>query len=867
MSDFRKKEKYIAADSEARSRALWEELEISKFTPSQTREENYMIDTPPPTVSGDLHLGHVFSYTHQDLIARYKRMRGLNVSYPMGWDDNGLPTERRVQNYYNVRCDPTQPYISNFVPENKKKNPPELISRLNFVELCEERTREDEIHFKELWNRLALSIDWSMEYSTISEKCRYYNQYSFLKLYEKGKVFQKDAPTVWDVDFQTAIAQAEIEDRERNSIGVDIHFAVEGQTPLTVYTTRPELLGACVAVLVHPDDDRYSDRIGKTAVTPLFYASVPILADEDVEMDKGSGCVMVCTYGDVKDVEWWRRHDLPLRNILDLRGHLAEIAFGTETFPSNDTEKANANWQVISGSYVVKARKQSVELLREEGVLVGEPKQIAHPVKFFEKGDRPLEIIPSRQWFVNLLDHKADFLNAGDKINWVPSHMQSRYTNWVENLNQDWCISRQRYFGVPFPVWYSLDEQGEPEWETPILANQESLPVDPLVDVPEGYEESQRDVPNGFTGSKDVQDTWSTSALTPQFVAGWDQNPERHKLMFPMDLRPQGHDIIRTWAFYTIVMSWLHADSVPWNNIVVNGWILDAKGQKMSKSKGNVTTPQDLMDKHASDAIRYWAAKARPGADTALDEAAFSVGNRLINKIFNAGRFVLGTMPLPATTTLNDVTQEIDIVFLNKLGDVVETSTKAYEDYDWSSALDRIERFFWEDLCGDYLEFVKGRARLDDDGNSIHPQAKSAHAALYHAFGTLLQLFAPFVPTITEEMWGRGYKPINASVHATSWPSSADFEGLKSAQHSECFAQAQTIAFAIRKARSDAKVFKNYPVEKVTINAPQSSHESISQCLEDLKLTEQVGSFILNANSPQDEIRCEVVLAVQEATD
>ena len=866
MSDFRKKEKYVAADSEARSRALWEELEIAKFTPSPNREENYMIDSPPPTVSGDLHLGHVFSYTHQDLIARYKRMRGLHVSYPMGWDDNGLPTERRVQNYYNVRCDPTQPYIPDFVPANKKKAPPELISRLNFVELCEERTKEDEIHFKELWNRLALSIDWTMEYSTISERCRYFNQYSFLKLHEKGKVFQKDAPTVWDVDFQTAIAQAEIEDRERNSIGVDINFAIEGETPLTVYTTRPELLGACVAVLVHPDDDRYTDRVGKTAITPLFQAPVPVLADEDVEMEKGSGCVMVCTFGDVKDVEWWRRHQLPLRNILDLRGHLCDLEFGTDEFPSLAPAQANTHWQVLNGTYVEKARKLSVERLREAGLLVGEPVQITHPVKYFEKGDRPLEIIPSRQWFVNLLDHKQDFLEAGNRINWVPGHMQARYSNWVDNLNQDWCISRQRYFGVPFPVWYPLDAQGEPDWENPIIADADTLPVDPLADVPPGYDESQRDQPNGFTGSKDVQDTWSTSALTPQFVAGWDQDPERHKLMFPMDLRPQGHDIIRTWAFYTIVMSWLHAESIPWKNIVVNGWILDAKGQKMSKSKGNVTTPQDLMDKHASDAIRYWSAKARPGADTALDEAAFAVGNRLINKIFNAGRFVLGTMPLPSTTTLADVDQELDIVFLNKLETVVESATKSYEDYDWSSALDRIERFFWEDLCGDYLEFVKGRARLDEDGNPSQAHAKSAHAALYHAFGVLLRLFAPFVPTITEEMWSRGYTPIKRSVHATTWPSGEDFAGLKSARHSQCFEQAQTIAFAIRKARSDAKVFKNYPVETVTIRAPQSAHESIGQCLADLKLTEQVGAFVLEDNATGDTVDCEVVLKEPEAT-
>lgn len=582
---------------------------------------------------------------------------------------------------------------------------------------------------------------------------------------------------------------------------------------------------------------------GKTAVTPLFAVPVPILADRSVDMEKGTGMVMVCTFGDVTDVEWWRTHRLPLRPVIDKKGHMGEVAFGTDGWPSRDAANAQANWDTLQGAFAVKARQMSIEMLREEGSLIGEPRQLSHMVKFFEKGDKPLEILPTRQWFVKLMDYKEDFKRMGDQVHWLPKSMQarSRFDNWVDNLAQDWCKSRQRYFGVPFPLWYKLDGDGKILWDEPIMAEEAAMPVDPMIDVPTGFNEAQRDQPNGFTGSRDVQDTWATSALSPQIVSGWPDDMDRHEHMFPSDLRPQGHDIIRTWAFYTIVASYFHHGTVPWHNIVVNGWILDAKGAKMSKSKGNVTTPADLMDEYPSDAIRFWAAKARAGADTALDPAMFTVGRRLINKIFNAGRFVLTVVEDTQTAMRGAVSDPVDRAFLARLQGVIARATAQYDDYDWTDALNLVERFFWEDFCGDYLEFVKERVRTNDEG------AVSAKATLARAYHILLRLFAPFMPFVTEEMWQRGYAWGGASVHGQTWPGEANFADVARSEHPESFVQAQAIAVAIRKARSVAKVYKNYPIKSVDIVAPEDRHTSLRAALADLIAVEKIEAVNLSA--------------------
>ena len=641
---------FEAAEVEARLHERWDRLAVYAHDPARSRAETFVVDTPPPTVSGSLHVGHVFSYTHADVLARHRRMQGLNVFYPMGWDDNGLPTERRVQNHFHVRCDPRAPLEPGLRLEPataaQAKGPPRLVSRPNFIELCLELTRQDEEAFKTLWRRIGLSVDWSLEYSTIDPRCRHLAQLSFRDLFEKGYVYSVEAPTMWDVDFQTAVAQAEVEDRPTRGAFHDLAFAVEGGGEFVIATTRPELLAACVGVTAHPDDPRYRHLFGRRAVTPLFGVPVPIFPSALVDREKGTGILMVCTFGDATDVVWWREERLPLRQILGRDGRLVPVTFGSGAFPSLDPEAANQRYAAIARKGVGGARQALVEMLREPGAdgaapLRGEPKPIEHSVKFFEKGDRPLEFMSTRQWFVRLLDQKDELLASGDRIRWHPDFMRLRFRNWTENLNVDWCVSRQRYFGVPFPVWYPLDGEGRPDHAHPIVAAAATMPVDPTVDLPPGYGAEQRDRPGGFTAEADVFDTWFTSSLTPQIGSGWRLDPERHAALFPADIRPQSHEIIRTWAFYTIAKALLHEHTIPWQHVVISGWILDPDRKKMSKSKGNVVTPMHLLDEYTSDGVRYWAASARLGTDTAFDEKVLKVGKRLVTKLYNAGKFVL----------------------------------------------------------------------------------------------------------------------------------------------------------------------------------------------------------------------------------
>jgi len=836
MNQERDKAQYNAAEAEARWRACWDEWGIHRWDPGRPRDENFVLDSPPLTVSGSLHVGHVFSYTHQDLLARFKRMRGFDVFYPMGWDDNGLPTERRVQNYFNVRCDPSLPYRPAYRPDPNRQGRPESVSRPNFIQLCHEVTAQDELAFKDVFRRLGLSVDWSLEYATIDDHCRRLSQLSFFRLHEAGEVYQATRPTMWDVDFRTAVAQAEVEDREVHGALHRLRFGLEGGgRTLPIATTRPELLAACVAVVVHPEDPRYRHLVGARAVTPLFGAAVPILTDTKVDREKGTGAVMVCTFGDATDVEWWGEYSLPLRQVIDQAGRLAPASFGTPGWDSIDPGRANDTYSQLAGLDVGRARARIVELLGEIGALDGEPEPLDHPVKFYEKGERPLELIPTRQWFVRLLDHRTELIAQGERIAWHPPFMRARYRNWVEGLNQDWCISRQRYFGVPFPVWYPLDGQGQPRYDRPILAPPAMLPVDPLAQAPPGYDEGRRGKPGGFIGDPDVQDTWATSSLSPQIESGWELDRDRHRSLFPMDVRSQSHEIIRTWAFYTITKAWLHHREVPWHHAVISGWVLDPDRKKMSKSKGNVVTPMHLLESYSADGLRYWAARARPGVDTAYDETVFRVGRRLVTKLFNAGRFVLGCLGEvdDRRLTARAISEELDRGFAARLAEVTARATEAYERFDWATALEGVEAFFWAELCDDYLEMAKTRAY-----RPVLDEARlSALATLRLSLSVMLRLLAPVLPTITEELWSRRFASTGErtrSIHTSPWPSAAEL-AVKAPGHTGSFDAARTILAEVHRAKGNAKVSLRWPVASLRVSAGSAEVAAAQAVLDDVR--------------------------------
>jgi valyl-tRNA synthetase len=846
---------------------LWREWGLHRYDEARP-DARFAIDTPPPTVSGLLHVGHVFSYTHTDVVARYQRMRGRNVFYPMGWDDNGLPTERRVQNYFHVRCEPSVPYQPGLEPvaadAAAQKGPPRQVSRRNFIELCLALTVEDEKAFKALWQRLGLSVDWSLEYSTISDHSRRIAQLSFLDLFRKGHVYGLEAPTMWDVDFRTAVAQAEVEDRTQRGAFHHLRFGVVGGGGFQIATTRPELLPACVAVAAHPSDERYRDLVGKQALTPLFRAPVPVFGSPLVDPEKGTGILMVCTFGDATDVTWWREQGLPLRQVLGRDGRLLPLRFGSEAFPSRDPEAANGYYAPLAGRSVKEARGAIVELLRDpagaaaadgEAPLVGEPQPIEHAVKFYEKGDRPLEFITTRQWFVGLLDHKAGLLAAGDAIEWHPDFMRQRFRNWTENLQLDWCISRQRYFGVPFPIWYPLTAAGEPDFERPVLAEPASLPVDPASDTPPGYAPEQRDQPGGFRAETDIFDTWFTSSLTPQIASGWTLSPERHARLFPMDLRPQSHEIIRTWAFYTIAKALLHEGVAPWRHAAISGWVLDPDRKKMSKSKGNVLTPVHLLDQYGADAVRYWSLSAKLGTDTAYDEQVLKVGRRLVVKLFNASRFVLAQSG-PAAP----VTRALDLGFLFRLREVVKGASAALDSYEHAAALDLTERFFWTGFTDSYLELVKARARSETD-----PAGRgSAVAALRLGLSTLLRLLAPFLPFICEEAWSWEFAGSagSRSIHLAPWPAEADFAGLAASEDAGAvFGSALAFLEAVHRAKTAAGSSVGRPLALLRVAAHPRTATQLGSCRDDALAAARVEAFACEGRADQAEGAFEVLEA------
>ena len=823
----------------------WVQNKTFAFDKTAAKENVYSIDTPPPTVSGSLHVGHVFSYTHTDLIARYQRMTGKKVFYPIGWDDNGLPTERRVQNYFGVRCEPTLPFDANFVAPNEPSEKQIPISRKNFVELCEKLTLEDEKVFESLFQTLGLSIDWNYTYQTIDKRARTVSQRAFLRNLKRGEAYQAEAPTLWDVTFRTAVAQAELEDRERPGAFHKIGFKKQNGENVYIETTRPELLPSCVALVANPDDDRYKELFGKTVITPLFDVEVPVVAHQLADPEKGSGIAMICTFGDLTDVIWWREFDLPTRGLIGWDGRI--VAENPEWLT---TESAKQTFEKIVGKTSHTAREVLVAELKASGDLVGDPKPITHAVKFFEKGDKPLEIVTTRQWYIRNggrdQELRTKLLKRGSELNWHPEYMKVRYENWVEGLNGDWLISRQRFFGVPLPLWYKLDADGNPDYDQIIVPDENQLPIDPQSEAPVGFDESQRNKPNGFIGDPDVMDTWATSSLTPQIAASWELDNDLFNRVFPMDLRPQSHEIIRTWLFSTVVRSHLEENSLPWKNASISGWILDPDRKKMSKSKGNVVTPIDLLEEYGSDAVRYWAAMGRPGTDTAFDTGQMKIGKRLAIKLLNASKFSLS---LNATLNSADVTQAVDHALLNKLAQVVETATTSFDKYDYTRALEVAETFFWA-FTDDYVELVKERTY----GNQGEAAANSARAALGITTHTLLKLFAPFIPFVTEEVWSWWQE---GSIHLQSWPKSSEIITNKSVGI-DPLNNVTWILSEVRKVKTENKQSMKAEVKTLEIWAKAEVIEQVKDAQKDLIAAGNIKDLKLNVSDSEIKVKAEL---------
>jgi valyl-tRNA synthetase len=810
------------------------------------REAVFSIDTPPPTASGSLHMGHVFSFTHTDCMARYKRMSGFHVFYPIGWDDNGLPTEKRVQNYYGVRGDATLHHDPHFEPPFRGDAPTRAaqqqpVSRQNFIELCEELTERDEEAFESLFRRLGLSFDWSISYRTIDDHCRATAQQAFLRNLARGEAYAAEAPGLWDVTFQTAVAQAELEARDYPGHYHRVAFHRTGDAAgqrVHVETTRPELIPSCVALIAHPDDERYAPLFGTTVTTPLFGVEVPVLAHPLAEMDKGAGIAMCCTFGDLTDVQWWRELRLPTRSVVTRSGRLQSDTPDWLVGTTGEDLYAGE----LAGRTAHAARVAVVDALRASGDLDGEPTPTQRKANFYERGEKPLEIVTSRQWYIRNGGREPELNDAlvarGEEVDFHPAFMRARYANWVQGLNGDWLVSRQRFFGVPIPVWYPVGEDGEPRYDEPIVPTEAELPVDPAANPPAGFSEDQRGTPGGFVGDPDIFDTWATSSLTPQIAGGWRRVAEDGSVttdplwdkVFPMDVRPQGHDIIRTWLFSTVVRSHFEFGTVPWRNAAISGWILDPERKKMSKSKGNVVTPEDVLRDHSADAVRYWSASGRLGTDAAYDVAQIKVGRRLAIKVLNASRFALSFGEVDGDPAAA-VTEPLDRSLLAALAEVVERATAGFEAWDHTRALEATEGFFWT-FCDDYLELVKDRAY----GARGEAAAASARATLRTALDVVLRLLAPVLPYVTEEVWSWWR---TGSVHRATWPTREDVAAGDGADPALLAAVGSALA-AVRKTKSEAKVGMRAEVTRLTLVGPADALAQVRAAEGDLRAAGRV---------------------------
>jgi len=823
---------------EAKWSQRWRDDATYAFDRTATREQVFSIDTPPPTVSGSLHVGHIFSYSHTDMVARYQRMKGKSVFYPIGWDDNGLPTERRVQNYFGVRCDPSLPYDADFeppaTPDPKKQVP---IGRRNFVDLCLELTADDEATFESMWRQVGLSVDWSLLYRTVDTESQLAAQRAFLRNQARGEAYLAQAPTLWDVSFQTAVAQAELEARDYPGAyhRIAFHRTDAAATPLYIETTRPELLPSVVALIAHPDDERYQPLFGTTVTSPLFGVEVPVLAHRLAEPDKGAGIAMCCTFGDMTDVTWWRELNLPVRTIIGRNGRIQGET--PEWIAGADGQTQFAE---LVGKTTFSAREAVVAGLRMSGDLDGEPVPTQRTANFFEKGDRPLEIVSTRQWYIRNGGRdeqlRADLLARGREIDFVPDFMRHRYENWVGGLNGDWLISRQRFFGVPIPVWYRLDADGDPDYDDPIFPAEETLPIDPSTTPAPGFDESRRGIPGGFAGDPDIFDTWATSSLTPQIACGWVTDPDLFARTFPMDMRAQAHEIIRTWLSYTVVRAHFENGSIPWKHATISGWVLDPDRKKMSKSKGNAVVPTDILEKYGSDAVRWRAASVRPGTDSPFDETTMKIGRRLAIKVLNASKFVLGPEMTggEAAAHVSAVTHPLDRSMLATLAQVLTDATAAFEGFDYSRALEAAEKFFWT-FCDDYLELVKERAygNTEPGRSSTVTTAEataSARAALTLALNTMLRLFAPILPFVTEEAWSWWQ---DGSVHTSAWPTVDELATAEPGDPALLVAMGDALV-GVRGAKSQAKVSMRTELSRIELIGPAAALTLVRQAAEDL---------------------------------
>ncbi|MGB3858376.1 MAG: valine--tRNA ligase [Ornithinimicrobium sp.] len=851
------------------------------------RHRLFVIDTPPPTASGSLHVGHVFSYTHTDCLARYKRMTGSYVFYPMGWDDNGLPTERRVQNFYGVRGDSSLPYRADFEPPMRgtedggaapKMRDQQQISRANFIELCNELTVVDEQKFEDLWRKLGLSVDWDLTYRTIDERSRAVSQQAFLGNLERGEAYQSHAPGLWDVTFQTAVAQAELEARDYPGAYHRVAFhSTSGREPTYIETTRPELIPAVVALIAHPDDERYQDLFGTTVTSPLFGVEVPVVAHPLAEKDKGAGIAMCCTFGDLTDVTWWRELNLPMRSVITRNGRMqAEVP---EWVLGGPGETLYA--ERLAGKTTFSSREAVVAALRDSGDLDGEPVKTQRKANFFEKGDKPLEIVTTRQWYIRNGGRDGSLrealLERGDALDFHPAFMRTRYRNWVGGLNGDWLISRQRFFGVPIPLWYAVDADGEINYERRLLPPLDSLPVDPSSQAPEGYSEDQRDQPGGFSADPDIMDTWATSSLSPQIASGWPvgdlpdgtlgNDRALFAATFPMDLRPQGQDIIRTWLFSSVVRAHHEHGSLPWSHAAISGWILDPDRKKMSKSKGNAQTPEGMLDNHGSDGVRYWAASGRLGTDAAFDEAQMKVGRRLAIKALNASTFALrmgatddGTLPdpEPLDVLVERITEPLDRAMIAGLSQVVATATSAYEAYDHTKALEVTETSFWT-FCDDYLELVKERAYGNVEGLTARGSA-SAVAALQVALDIYMRLLAPVLVFACEEVWSWWHSD---SVHTQPWPTTEELAPAAAEADPRMLGVVGRALAGLRKAKSEAKVKMRTEVASATVAASATDLELLRAAVSDLAAAGKVSGSLELETASEFSVRDVQLVTVQ----
>ncbi|MCC8406848.1 MAG: valine--tRNA ligase [Rickettsia endosymbiont of Sceptobius lativentris] len=811
MKEFPKN--YNFTENEKKWQQIWREKQIYAYDPNISKEETYVVDTPPPTVSGQLHIGHVYSYTQTDFIVRFQRMIGKNIFYPMGFDDNGLPTERLVEKQKQIKA--------------------YNMSRSEFIKICEEVVASEEEKFRSLFNQIALSVDWSLEYQTISPLSRKISQISFLDLVKKGEVYRNNQPILWDPVDGTALAQADIVDKEKTSFMNYIEFKTEQNEQLIIATTRPELLPACVAVFYHPDDKRYNHLAGKFAVTPLFDTKVPLLADPLVQPDKGTGLVMCCM-GDQTDITWGKTHNLPLNIIITKKG--------TIDFPHEIG---------IDGLKIKEARGRIIDILKEQELLIKQ-EEITHTVKCAERSGSPLEILTVPQWFVKTISHKEALLKRASELNWHPNNMKIRLENWINAISWDWCISRQRYFGVPFPVWYSkrAGEEGKI-----LYADISQLPVDPLKDLPRGYskEEVEPDL--------DVMDTWATSSVSPQLSThgisdDFTVNKDRHNKLFPMDLRPQAHEIIRTWAFYTILKAHLHQNTLPWKNIMVSGWCLAEDRSKMSKSKGNVLVPEKLLEQYGSDVIRYWSANSKLGADTAYSEDVMKNGKRLVNKLWNAAKFVSihfeklkDEDKQPKLLDVKEkITNEFDQWMINKLVELVKLATNELQNYEYANAMHLTEKFFWAIFCDNYLEISKTRSYDEENKN---PQGQySSILTLYHTMQILLKLFAPFMPHITEELYQLLYS--ENSVHVKgSWINYSDLNYNIDAKGAEGLLEILDI---VRKFKAEKNLSIKAPIKLLKVSGIELSAE-LTEDLKNVTSAEEI-----QFEDQGDKIKVNVIL-------